>query len=270
MIQSCGPEGRDVVREAAVISLVVGSMTLACTFSCACLGIIIRRTLPPAHLEKDSQDVVRLGMGLVATMTALLLGLITAAAKNTFDTQDNAVRNSAVNVLSLDRLLARYGPETKRARDLLKEAVAYRIESTWSKNRTTGPGQGGFSPGLGGEPIEEEILALSPATDSQRWYKSQALNLTQEVLKTRWRLLSSSEGPIPTVFLIVVIFWLAATFTSFGLFSPRNGTVLVVFFIAALAVAAAVFLILELNQPFEGLVRVSGDPLRYALENLGR
>jgi hypothetical protein len=243
-------------------------MTLVCTFGCAWIGTIIRRALPPSHLEKESQDIVRLGMGLVATMTALLLGLITAAAKGTFDTQDNAVRNSAANVLTLDRLLARYGPETQRARDLLKEAIAYRLESTWpTKPR---PGQGGFQPGLGAESIENEILDLTPTTDSQRWFKSQALTLTQDVLRTRWRLLSSSEGQVPKAFLIVVVFWLAATFTSFGLFSPRNATVVVVFFIAALSVAAAVFLILELNQPFDGLVRVSGEPLRYALENIGR
>jgi hypothetical protein len=141
---------------------------------------------------------------------------------------------------------------------------------TWPTGGATDPGQGGFQPGRGGESIENEILALTPTSESQRWLKSQALGYIQEVLKTRWRLLSSAEGSVPGAFLVVVIFWLAATFTSFGLFSPRNGTVLVVFFIAALSVAAAVFLILELNQPFDGLVKVSGDPLRYALENLGK
>ena len=254
----------------AVSAIVVGSMTLVCTFGCALLGMVIRRTLPPSHLERESQDVVRLGMGLVATMTALLLGLVTAAAKGSFDAQDNAIRNSAANILALDRLLARYGPETAKARDLLKEAVAYRVESTWPTSRTSRSARGGFQSGRSGEPIEEEILALAPATDAQRWFKSQALGLTQEVLKTRWRLLSSAEGSVPSAFLIVVIFWLAATFTSFGLFSPRNGTVMVVFFIAALSVAAAVFLILELNQPFEGLIKISGGPMRYALEHLGK
>lgn len=250
--------------------IALGSLTLACTFGSACLGIIIRRALPPSHLEKESQDVVRLGMGLVATMTALLLGLITASAKSTFDAQDTAVRNSAASILALDRDLAGYGPESKKARDLLKEVIADRVESTWPANRVKVTGHVGFQPGLGGESIEHEILELTPTTDSQRWHKSQALSLLQEVLKTRWRLLSSAEGSVPIAFLIMVLFWLTATFTSFGLFSPRNGTVLVVFFLAALSVAAAVFLILELNQPFDGLVKVSGDPMRYALENLGR
>ena len=250
-------------------SIALGLLTLVCTFGGACLGIIIRRTLPPSHLENESQDVIRLGMGLVATMTALLLGLVTASAKGTFDAQDTAIRNSAASILALDRHLAGYGPESKKARDLLKETIAHRVESTWSTS-TNDTGRGGFQPGLGGESIEREILELIPTTDSQRWYKSQALSLLQEVLKTRWRLLSSTEGSVPIAFLIVLVFWLAATFTSFGLFSPLNGTVLVVLFIAALSVGAAVFLILELNQPFDGLVKVAGDPMRYALENLGR
>jgi hypothetical protein len=232
--------------------------------------MLIRRRIPPAQLDNESKDVVRLGMGLVATMTALLLGLVTAAAKSTFDVQDAAVRASAANILSLDRLLAGYGPETAKARDALKEVVRYRIDLTWPAKDAPRQGLNGFQPGLGGEAIERAILDLDAANDTQRWYKSQALSLGQEVLKTRWRLLSSAGGTIPVAFLIVVICWLTATFTSFGLFSPKNATVVVVLFVAALSVAAAVFLILELNGPFDGLVKVSGDPLRYALENLGK
>ena len=97
----------------------------------ALAGSYIRSRLPPTHLSKESQDVVRLGMGLVATMTALLLGLVTAAARSTFDTQDVALRNSAAAILTLDRHLARYGPETKRTRELIRSAVAFRLDTTW-------------------------------------------------------------------------------------------------------------------------------------------
>jgi len=257
-------------EEEVVSAIVVGSLTLVCTFVGALLGMHIKGMLPPAHVTKESQDVVRLGMGLVATMTALLLGLVTASAKSTFDSQDAVVRSSAANILALDRLLAAYGPETEKARDDLRQVVAYRLETTWPASPRTRPNQGGFQLVRSAESIQTEILGLTPATDAQRWYKSQALGVAQEVLKSRWRILSTAEGSVPAAFLIVLLFWLMATFTSFGLFSPRNGTVIVVFFIAALSVAAAVFLILELNQPLDGLVKVSADPLRYALENLGK
>lgn len=197
-------------------------ITFVCTVVCAVLGTTFRTWLPEPHLNKESQDVIRLGMGLVATMTALLLGLVTAAAKGSFDTYDVSVKNTAAGIMSLDRLLARYGPETRPSRDLL----------------------------------------------TQRWLKTEALKLTEEVVRTRFRLLGSATGAVPRALLAVVIFWLSMTFASFGLSAPRNATVVTVLVISALSVAAAVFLILELDGPFEGLIRISGEPLRFALANL--
>jgi hypothetical protein len=245
-------------------------ITFVCTFSCALAGTFIRSWLPPTHLSKESQDVVRLGIGLVATMTALLLGLVTAAARSTFDSQDAAIRNSVAAILTLDRHLARYGPETKPIRDLIRSAVAYRVEVTWHIVDSSGPH---IQPTENAPPVEEVenmILALSPQTEAQRWFKSEALKLSEEVVKTRWRVLGSAGGSVPFPFLVVVIFWLTVTFTSFGLYAPRNATVVSVLFVAAVSVAAAVFLILELDGPFDGVIRVSSGPMEYALTELGR
>jgi hypothetical protein len=107
------------------------------------------------------------------------------------------------------------------------------------------------------EKIEDQILALSPASETQRWFESQALGLCEEVLRTRARVIGSAAGSVPRAFLVVVIFWLMTTFGSFGLYAPRNATVVVVLFIAALSVAAAMFLILELDDTFSGLIRIS-------------
>jgi hypothetical protein len=82
--------------------------------------------------------------------------------------------------------------------------------------------------------------------------------------------LGSAGGAVPAPFLVVVIFWLTVTFTSFGLYAPRNATVLAVLGVAAMSVAGAVFLILELDGPFEGVIKVSSGPFRYALANLGQ
>src|SRR6478736_3946303 len=109
----------------------IASLTFVCAFGGAILGDYIRSVIPPAHLSKESQDVMRLGMGLVATMTALLLGLVTASARSSFDSQDAAIRTAAANILTLDRLLARYGPETMPTRTLIRSAVAFRVKTTW-------------------------------------------------------------------------------------------------------------------------------------------
>jgi hypothetical protein len=258
------------VHEEPLTPILLASVTFVCTLGCALLGTVARTKLPPAHTGKESQDVIRLGMGLVATMTALLLGLVTASAKGAFDAQDVAVRNAASGILALDRLLARYGPETQPTREQLRRVVADRLEEVW-------PASGG-SPfvlrtnRMGPPPAEElenDILQLTPQTDQQRWLKGESLKLTEEVLRTRWRLLGSSTGALPRTFLVVVVFWLSMTFGSFGLSAPRNGTVVTVFVVAAMSVAAAIFLILELDTAFEGMIRISSEPLRYALSNLG-
>ena len=214
---------------------------------------------------------MRLGMGLVATMTALLLGLVTASAKSTFDSQDNAIRTSAANILTLDRHLARYGPETAATRELLRSSLAYRVQLIWPEN---GVGSGPIvddptkPPPI--EELENQILRLTPQTDQQRWFKTEALKLAEEVVKTRWRVLGTGGGAVPRAFLVVVIFWLMVTFASFGLYAPRNATVLAVLLMAATSVAAAVFLILELDGPLEGVIKISSGPLRFALTQLGQ
>jgi hypothetical protein len=250
--------------------LAIGSATFVCVFGAALLGIYIRTILPPAHLSKESQDVIRLAMGLVATMTALLLGLVTAAARSSFDSEDAMMRTVATNVLTLDRHLARYGPETKATRDLIRKAVAFRVETTWPSDGSAGSGLAQSQGPPAVEEIENQILQLAPATDAQRWFKSEALRLTEEVVKARWRALGSQEGSVPLLFLTVVIFWLTMTFVSFGLYAPRNAAVIAVLFISALSVAAAVFLTLELDGPFDGLIKISSGPLRYALSQLGQ
>ena len=248
-------------------------LTFVCTLAAALVGTFIRNALPPAHVSKESQDVIRLGMGLVATMTALLLGLVTAAAKGSFDSQDLAIKNAAAGILTLDHLLARYGPETQPTRELLRQALAARIETIWP---TDGGSRSSFADtasvrktGQAADEIESGILGLSPQNDAQRFFKSEALKVTSEVLRTRYRLLSAG-GAVPKQFLVVVIFWLSMTFASFGLSAPRNATVMTVFAISTLSVAAAVFLIFELDGPFEGIIRISSAPMRFALASLGR
>jgi hypothetical protein len=143
------------------------------------------------------------------------------------------------------------------------------VETTWPTEGTRPAGFGAAQSTPAVEEIENQILRLSPQTEEQRWFKTEALRLSEDVLKTRWRLLEGS-GTVPRPFLVVVISWLTVTFASFGLYAPRNATVLSVLFLAALSVAAAVFLILELDGPFDGVIKVSGRPLRFALDNLGQ
>ncbi|HME61220.1 MAG TPA: hypothetical protein VKH62_08205, partial [Candidatus Binatia bacterium] len=118
--------------------------------------------------------------------------------------------------------------------------------------------------------IETLILQLSPKNDSQRWLQSEALRVGRDIMETRWLVVGGLGSSVPVLFVVVVVFWLTILFGSFGLFAPRNATVISVLFLCALSVAGSIFLILEMDHPFDGLMKVSSAPIRYALTELGR
>jgi len=249
--------------------IAVALIVLACVFGGALLGIFLRAALPAHHLTQDSKDVVKLGMGLIATMTALVLGLVTASAKTSFDAADAGVKHSAVNILLLDRVLARYGPETKDIRALIRRSLAFKLNVIWPEDSSR-PGKLDASqarPTIEG--IEDRIRELTPKNGAQRSLQARALQIMSDLLQARWLILGVAGNLVPLPFLVVLVFWLTVIFASFGLYAPRNATVITVLFLCALSAAASVFLILEMDLPFEGLMKISSAPLRYALSQLG-
>lgn len=248
----------------------IGGGVFACTLGGALCGIWLRTRLPSEHLSDESKDTIKLGIGLIATMTALVLGLVTASAKSSFDVLDAAVKQSATEALALDRVLARYGDETREIRSGLKAGLGHRIEMTWPEDASR-PARLDPSEVLrGGEEISDQIRALSPQNESQRWLRSRAEEISEALLEARWKGFGGGTSSVPTLFLLVLGFWLTITFTSFGLFAPWNATVVAVLVVCALSVASAVFLILEMDGAFQGFIHVSPDPMRFAYDRLGQ
>ena len=247
-------------------AIAVGCIVFALVFSSAMLAMAVHTALPEHHLSTDSKDVVKLGTALIATMAALVLSLLIASAKTAFDTRSNQLVQASADIILLDRALARYGPETKEARSLLQRSVAGTVERIWptegAKRVTIDPGASPI------EAVYDKIEALSPQSEAQRSMQSQALILAAEMGRTRLLLFEHLGSSIPVPFLVVLVFWLCIIFASFGLFAPRNATVIAVLCVCALSVSGAIFLILELDRPFEGVLQVSGAPLRAALAQL--
>ena len=249
---------------------VISVIALACTLAGIAAGMGLRAVLPAHHLTDESRDTMKLGIGLIATMTALVLGLVTASAKSSFDSVDAAIRHSAMEVLTLDRLLARYGPETREIREAFRRAVGGRIDMVWpatSSKPTLDPSKEFAS---GTETLAERIHRLTPRDESQRLLRARALEMAENLLKDRWLVAAAGGTSVPLPFLVILLFWLTVTFASFGLLAPRNSTVLVVLLTCALSVSSAIFLVLEMDGPFDGVLKVSPGPLRYAHERLGQ
>jgi hypothetical protein len=126
------------------------------------------------------------------------------------------------------------------------------------------------SPEVSVESIENQVRQLVPQTEVQRSLQSRAVQLCADLARTRWLLFLQGSNTIQSPLLVVLVFWLSALFASFGLVAPRNATVIAVMLVAALSVSGAILLILEMNRPLAGLVRISSAPLRDALPQLGR
>jgi hypothetical protein len=227
----------------------------------------LRALLPEHHLSQDSKDAVKLAMGLIGTLSALVLGLLVASAKSSFDAQRNGLAQLSANLILLDRILAHYGPEAKESREQLRENVAAMIHQIWPEDRAQA---GRVEPTAGSEGLYELIQGLSPKTETQRALQAAALKTGVDAAQARWSLFAQKGSAIPVPFLVIVVFWLAVLFASFSMFARPNATVIVALLFGALSVAGAIFLILELDRPFDGLIQLSSDPLRRALAQLGR
>jgi len=247
-----------------VSSWVTAVVVTVCLLAGAFAGRRLRAVLPQHHLSEESKETVKLGIGLVATLVALLLGLLVASAKAAFDTKSSEIEHIAAQVLQLDRTLRQYGPEAVPARRALRDLVAARLKRGWGEPSFVSEGMYLAKLNLL-DSVQGQIHALVPANDQQRWVRGQALALVAGLSEARWLLIEQTGSAVSTPLVVLMVSWLMVIFVTLGLFSPRNGTVLVVICLCAGSVSTAVYLLLELDRPFAGLLRISQEPLRMAL-----
>jgi hypothetical protein len=250
---------------------VISLIAFASIFGGALLGMLLRTFLPEHHLAADSREVMKLGAGMIATLAALVLGLLIASAKGTFDTMSSGLRETGSKIILLDRTMAQYGPETREARDMLRRSVAATIARIWPSDKEGVAVEKTGRSGSGIEDLDEKLRQLSPRNDDQRMLQTRAIRITGEIAEARWLLIEQvGQSSLPMPFLVLLVCWLSIIFLSFGLLSSPNATVIVVLFVCAFSAASSLFLILELDQPYGGLIKISGAPLLNALAHLGK
>src|SRR5262245_28243354 len=249
-------------------SVSVATILFGCLSGVVLLGRAVRRHLPHHHLSADSKDAVKLAMDLVATMTALLLGLLVSSAKGSYDTERSEVIQMAAKVMFLDRGLALYGPEAADARAHLRDAITKAVQSMWPEKGTK-PAAMSLNEHAG-DAVYVAIQQLTPHDETQRAIKVQASSLAVELGQLRTLLLAQSVPSISKPLLIALVCWLVVLFLSFSLLAPPNATTALALVAAAFSVAGAIFLILELDQPFGGLIRISSAPLHSVLEHIAK
>lgn len=246
--------------------LAISCVIFTAVFAGTLVGAWLRTGLPDHHLSADSRDAMKLAIGLIGTMAALVLGLMVAAAKSSYDTQKNEITQMSTKFILLDRTLSNYGAEAKHIREQLHEAVQRALIQVWLDE---GSATAREAPVVI-ESVHHLTRNLVPTTDAQRSAKARALTLAADLEEMRWLLYEQAGSSISMPFLVVLVVWLTIIFAGFGLLAPSNWTALGTLFLCAVCVSSSILLILELDRPFGGLMQISDAPVRNTLELLGR
>lgn len=247
--------------------LIIGCIVFLILLVGAFVGWKVRQCLPAQHLTDDTKSLVSVSMAVVATVSALVLGLLISNANTSFRTLGGDVTTLSAQILRLDNILRRYGPDTYPARETLRQYAKQKTVDLFPDEgadvRLDNPSTYALL-----QRLEDSMLELKPSNPRDQWWLDQAMTLAGKIGDTRWLLVQQLGQGTPKAFLALLVFWLTLLFASFGLFAPRNFISGATLMLCALAVAGAVGMILELEKGFVGLVHISPQPMRQAAKAL--
>jgi hypothetical protein len=247
----------------------VASIVFVTVAGAGLCGAWLRNVLPRHHLTDETKDMVKVGIGFLATLAAMVLGLLVASAKSSFDTKSEEIQQTATRIILLDGALRQYGPAADPIRAKVRAALAANVDLARIERTSESIHSNAVLP-AGVDDVHAMLLALAPATPSQQHALTHALQLAHDIALTRWMLVQQTDSTIRLPFLVVLVCWIALISLGISLFAPRNGTLTAVSLACSLSVASAIFLIIEMDQPFQGLLQISSTPLRTAITMLGR
>ena len=234
----------------------------------AAMGMVLKRALPADLLEGGSKEAIRLGAGFLSTLAALVIGLMIASAKNTYDSQNTNIRQLGTNAVLVDQMLTQYGPEAKAARTLLREIIPSATLRIWQENAAGKGGGSAFFVSEMAERFYNAVEGLKPATPEQTSLKSRIIQLTIDIGRTRLLVFTQGDDAIPLPFFVVLVFWLVVIFASFSLFAEPGLVVVASTLVFALSVSSALFLIVDLSHPFQGFMQISNHHLHMVLPKI--
>ena len=246
----------------------ISGIAFAAMFGAALLVMSLRSKLPDRYLSNESKEVIRLGTALIATMAAVLLGLLISSTRSSYEEKRGQVIRMTADLIELDILMKDYGPEAEHVRLAMRDAVPPMIDSIWRPNAGSFRRDANAVPDAGTEAILSAIEQLSPQSDGQRARRERALQVSVDLAQIQLILFAQPANAIATPFITVLVLWLAFLFASFSISALPNPLIVVVLAFSALAAASAIFLILDLDSPFAGLLQIPSAPLRNALPSL--
>ena len=231
------------------------------------LGMILRRQIPVVYLREDTKEVILRGAGFLTTLAAVLISLMIASAKTSYDTQDSHFRTLAAYLVETDQLLVQYGPEAMEVRILMRQAIPAAVDRIW-REKQQATQNSAFTAASLAEQLNSAVEALTPTNDAQRAIKQRLEAAGAAIARTRLLMFADGDKPILTPFLLILIFWLAVIFASYSLFVEPGRLMLAALLVFALSVSSALFLVADLSQPFVGLMQLPKEQLEHTLAPL--
>ena len=238
------------------VPVITAFLVFAVILAGAFAGAVVRWWVPDHNLTDETKGVVSVSMAVVATISALVLGLLLSNANNSFNAVQGQVTSISAQILRLDQLLRRYGPETKLAREKLLQYAEQKRNDLFPTNLAD------FH--LGDEStykllqeFEELVLAIKPSNPRDQWWLAQSTTLASKIGDARFLLAQQIGQGTPKAVLLLLVFWLTLLFGSFTLFAPSNALSTATLTLCALAIAGAIGMILELERGFGAMVHVS-------------
>lgn len=242
-----------------------GFVAFCCILGASFAGLLLGRILPERYLSEATHKTVQLTMSAVGLMAALVVGFLVTNAKTDLDNSRRAIAEFSTNLRLLDREAVHFGPEAKPVRDLLRAFTAEKIAQTWTAAASATDHS--RSVGMLNE-IQQRLRTFAPQDDIGREARASGLRMIDELKLTSRLLAIQTSAHTPHFFLIVVIFWLSVLFFSYAVFAPPNVAVVIAFAVAAFSIAAAVNLIVDMEHPFAGYIKVSPAPMQEALKQM--
>jgi hypothetical protein len=264
MMLSAPPE---LISSILAFVLMVGSATV---------GVYVRPRLPERHRTRETTELMQVTINLLVTFAALVLGLLTASVKQSFDHTAHDRQAYTLELSILDNCLNDFGPETTTVRGHLHSYVAAVIASTWPDEPkptgvtypdTKGMPRVGASPVLGAmmNRIGNEINQLSPATPFQQRTLAMCSDRFRQVLAGRLGVIEDARHDLFEPFYGILIFWLMIMFACFGLLSPINGVTAITVLLCATSLSSVIYVIVDLSRPYDGLFSLASEGMREAL-----
>lgn len=251
----------------------IALVTFLLLFGSAIAGFLLQGILPPHHLSEQSKGAVHLGAGMIATLAALILGLLVSSTKGSYDQVASLVNEMCASYAHADRLLANYGPEAAPCREKLLQSLATAHSLVWPEEtrNAKSPGPGDRSPAkMVLEECYDLTAQLKPSGTRQQQLQADTLHEINDIIQKRWLLHEIVYGGgISWLLLVIPVVFIAFITFVYALYAPRNPTVVAAIMSSSLCIAVAVFLISELASPLQGVLKISSRPVHLALDQMG-